>query len=296
MKKVGNFILGLGSVILLVVLTLALIVKQEFKPETIKEALVDTDFSFILDSMDEEDKEILEGVEEALTYIGIPDKIVDKLLNSSGTKNFVGVYISNTVDYFLDNDNSTPLTGKDLEDLIKSNLDIIQSGLPSKDKEFLEEYENNIYKFIRENEKDILSFFPEPKEVFKDVDLNEIELSNNVTLKDVTSFISFFTGLPFVLTLAGSIILLLGIIVLINLKTKKYLPVIANTFFTYFILVLVMQGAIYLVLKGLGSEFPTLNVFINNMTNYLWVGIGVSLVLSIILRVVYVNVKNKKVK
>ena len=296
MKKVGNFILGLGSVILLVVLTLALIVKQEFKPETIKEALVDTDFSFILDSMDEEDKEILEGVEEALTYIGIPDKIVDKLLNSSGTKNFVGVYISNTVDYFLDNDNSTPLTGKDLEDLIKSNLDIIQSGLPSKDKEFLEEYENNIYKFIRENEKDILSFFPEPKEVFKDVDLNEIELSNNVTLKDVTSFISFFTGLPFILTLAGSIILLLGIIVLINLKTKKYLPVIANTFFTYFILVLVMQGAIYLVLKGLGSEFPTLNVFINNMTNYLWVGIGVSLVLSIILRVVYVNVKNKKVK
>ena len=293
MKKLGNFILGFLSVILLLVLTLSLIIKKEVNRDTIKEALRDTDFSFIKESLGEDTEEIIDAIEEILTYVDIPDNIVDKLLNSEGTKNFVGVYISNTIDYFLDNKNNVPLTGEDLKNLIKDNLDIIQSELPSKNKEYLEEYESNIYKYIDENEEDIISLFPEPKEIFSEVDLDTVKLNDQITLGDIVKGLSLVTSTNFIIILSLVIVLLLGIIVLLNIKTKNYLRVIANTFFTYFILVLILIIIVFIA-KYILTDIPTLNVFIKNMITYFTISLVSSLVLSIILRVVYNKVKHKQ--
>lgn len=293
MKKLGNFILGFLSVILLLALTLSLIIKKEVNRDTIKEALKDTDFSFIKESLGEDTEEIIDAIEEILTYVNIPDNILDKLLNSEGTKNFVGVYISNTIDYFLDNKNNVPLTGEDLKNLIKDNLDIIQSELPSKNKEYLEEYENNIYKYIEENEEDIISLFPEPKEIFSEVYLNTIKLNDYITLGDVVKVLSLVTNMNFIIILSLVIVLLLGIITLLNIKTKKYLKIIANTLFTYFILVLIMI-IIVIIAKYILTDIPTLNVFINNMITYFMISLFSSLVLSIILETIYNKVKPQK--
>ena len=293
MKKLGNFILGFLSVILLLVLTLSLVIKKEVNRDTIKEALRDTDFSFIKESLGEDTEEIIDAIEEILTYVDIPDNIVDKLLNSEGTKNFVGVYISNTIDYFLDNKNNVPLTGEDLKNLIKDNLDIIQSELPSKNKEYLEEYESNIYKYIDENEEDIISLFPEPKEIFSEVDLDTVKLNDQITLGDIVKGLSLVTSTNFIIILSLVIVLLLGIIVLLNIKTKNYLRVIANTFFTYFILVLILIIIVFIA-KYILTDIPTLNVFIKNMITYFTISLVSSLVLSIILRVVYNKVKHKQ--
>ncbi len=293
MKKLGNFILGFLSVILLLVLTLSLVIKKEFSRDTIKEALRDTDFSFIKESLGEDTEEIIDAIEEILTYVDIPDNIVDKLLNSEGTKNFVGVYISNTVDYFLDNKNNVPLTGEDLKNLIKDNLDIIQSELPSKDKEYLEEYESNIYKYIDENEEDIISLFPEPKEIFSEVDLDTVKLNDQITLGDIVKGLSLITSMNFIIILSLVIVLLLGIIVLLNIKSKKYLKVIANTLFTYFILVLILT-IIVIIAKYILTDIPTLNVFIKNMITYFMISLFSSLILSIILENIYKKVKSKQ--
>ena len=293
MKKLGNFILGFLSVILLLVLTLSLVIKKEVNRDTIKEALRDTDFSFIKESLGEDTEEIIDAIEEILTYVDIPDNIVDKLLNSEGTKNFVGVYISNMIDYFLDNKNNVPLTGEDLKNLIKDNLDIIQSELPSKNKEYLEEYESNIYKYIDENEEDIISLFPEPKEIFSEVDLDTVKLNDQITLGDIVKGLSLVTSTNFIIILSLVIVLLLGIIVLLNIKTKNYLRVIANTFFTYFILVLILIIIVFIA-KYILTDIPTLNVFIKNMITYFTISLVSSLVLSIILRVVYNKVKHKQ--
>lgn len=291
MKKFRNFILGFLSVILLLILTLSLVIRKEVNRDTIKEALRDTDFSFIKENLGEDTEEIIDVIEEVLTYVDIPDNIVDKLLNSEGTKNFVSVYISNTIDYFLDNKNNVPLTGADLKNLIKDNLDIIQSELPSKNKEYLEEYESNIYKYIDENEEDIISLFPEPKEIFSEVDLDTIEINEYLTLGDIVKGLALVTNMNFIIIISLVTVLLLGIIILLNIKTKKYLGIIANTFFTYFVLILIM-GVVVLLAKYILTDIPTLKVFIDNIIKYFAISLVSSLVLSIILKVVYANVKN----
>ena len=293
MKKFLNFLLGLLSFLILLALTFAITIKKEFKPETLKKTLVNTDFSFILDDMDEEDKEILEAVEEALTYMKIPSNISKKLLNSPGTKNFIGIYLSNTVDYLLDDSKNIPLTGNDIKELFKSNLDIIQSELPSQDKKFLEKYENEMYEYIDKNGKEILAFFPEPKEILKDFDTESITIYNNITLKDLTNFITFITSNNFITALSISLGLIFIIIIAINLKNQKYLPVIANTLFTYFIFIGIVLILIYLGLNYIVNDIPILYEFIKNTLNYFWIGLITSLIISIIFRIIYSTLKRK---
>lgn len=291
MKKILNFLLGFISFIILLILTICLTIKYEFNTETIKKTLVNTDLSFILDSMDEQDKEVLDAIEDALTYMNIPSNISKKLLNSPGTKNFVGIYLSNTVDYLLDNNKNIPLTSNDIKELIKSNLDIIQSELPTQDKNFLEKYENDLYKFIDKNSQEILTFFPTPKEILKDFDSDSIIIYNNLTLKDLTNYISFFTSNNFLIALGIGLILILTIIITINLKTKKYLPIIANTLFIYFLIIGILQIIIYISLNYLTNDIPILYEFIKNITNYLWFSLLISLIISIITRIIYNKTK-----
>ncbi len=291
MKKFVNFILGFLSVILLLVLTLSLTIQKEFKSETIKQALYDTDFSFITASLEDDTKQIIDILEVALTYMDIPDNIVDKLLNTPGTKNFVGVYISNTIDYFLNHQN-TPLTKEDLKNLIKDNLDTIQSELPSQDKEYLEKYENNIYTYIDNNEKDILSLFPEPKDIFKNVDLNTITITDNLTLGTIVKILNLITSANFLIITSLLTLLLLSIITILNLKSSKYLKIIANTFFTYFIIIFILTIGI-LFIKYLLTDISTLKIFIDNIIKYFSIGLGISLLLSIILRIISKKVTPK---
>ena len=64
--------------------------------------------------------------------------------------------------------------------------------------------ENKAYEYLDLHGDEIVSYFPDPKEILNDVNKDEIKIYQNITLKDVLSFINFISNSTFLIISPGS--------------------------------------------------------------------------------------------
>lgn len=235
LQKLKTFLAIILSIIALVDLigfTACYTLKHYLNSETIKKTITDNDFSQVLDNVYEENKELLDKTKEVFEVFNIPENAISEVINSDATKNFLGIYAANSVSALLGEEEQKPLTKEDLKSLIKDNLDIVQRNMPNEEKEFLESYENKAYEYLDIHGDEIISYFPEPQEILKNVDQDEIKIYQDISLKDVLFFINFISNSTFLIIYALSILLILLLIYLLKRKIRwsKYFTFIFTTY------------------------------------------------------------------
>ena len=225
--------------------------------------------------------------------MGIPKNAIEEVLNSKGTKNFISTYIANTVDYlFQKQDEEIPLTKEDLVNLLKSNIDIIQSELPEEEKSYLNNYEEKLYNYIEENDEEILKFFPTPKEILNKVDQEQITIIKNFNLKDLTTFISTIINNKTIYIIIFSLIILEIILIIMNYKKalwSKYLFLtsIIYSFIMIFIEIIISTIIKTDILNKAKGANTIINYLLNAICKYVWVGILIAIFVSIISYIIY---------
>ncbi len=231
-KTILAIILSILALVGLIGLTGCYTLKHYLNSETIKKIITDNDFSKVLNNVYEENKELLDKTKEVFEVFNIPENAISEVINSDATKNFIGIYAANSVGVLLGEEEQKSLTKEDLKSLIKDNLDIVQRNMPSEEKEFLENYENKAYEYLDIHGDEIISYFPDPKEILKDADQNEIKIYQNISLKDVLAFINFISNSTFLIIFALGILLILLLIYLLKRKVRwaKYYTFIFGTY------------------------------------------------------------------
>ena len=235
MQKLKTFlaiILSILALVGLVGLTGCYTLKHYLNSETIKKTITDNDFSKVLDNVYEENQELFDKTKEVFAVFNIPEDAISEVINSTATKNFIGIYVANSVTALLGEEEQKALTKEDLKSLVKDNLDIVQKNMPTEEKEFLENYENKAYEYLDLHGDEIVSYFPDPKEILNDVNKDEIKIYQNITLKDVLSFINFISNSTFLIIMALSILLILLLIYVLKRKIRwaKYYTFIFGTY------------------------------------------------------------------
>ncbi len=300
-KKFLSVIISILTIFTMIILTSSLIIRREFTHDNINNIIEKLDLSTTLSNLDQNENDVLDNIDSALSYIGIPDNTTEKILNSEGTKNFVSTYLSNATEYLLNGKEDLTITIDDIKELIKSNLDIIESELPSNEEIYVKEYAENIYTYLDTHEKEVLSFFPSPKEILKDVNLSDIKVYENISVQDILDRISIFISNSFIAVISGILALFLISLILLNLQEFKWAKTIGKLFLIYTIFTTVFNLSIILILKLINIEMVTpqfveiISLIINPIIKSLWIDVTIFLVISIILILVY-NLYKKKQK
>ncbi len=289
MKKLKTFLAFILSIIcicLLIGFTACYTISHYVSGETIKKMITDNDFSTVLNDLYQENEEILEGTKQVFEALNIPSDAIEQVINSDATKNFIGIYASNTVDALFGNEEEKVLTKEDLKSLIKDNLDIIQQQMPSEEKEFLENYENIAYDYIDEHGDEIISYFPTPKEIFGEVDQSKIKVYNDISLKQVIDFINLITSLKFLIIYSLIILFVLLLIYLLKRKVR-WARYYTGVFTTYSFIMIFVEVILLTVMKStimneLESFSTIVNYLINGLSKTIWMFIIPSLIIAII--------------
>ncbi len=295
MKVLKVFICVLITILCIFTLsigTMSLIAKKNLDSKQIKKIIDDNGIDFILESLDKDDKALLDSTKKFLVEVGIPKEAIDDVLNSKGTKNFISTYISNCVSYLLNENEEIPLTKKDLKELISSNIDVIETSMNKQEKEFIDIGKKAIYDYIDKKGDKIIAFFPTPKDLLGEIDQSQITVYNNLSLKDITEKISFFISNKFLLTTICISIAAIVVLILTNLKRRVWAKYLIAIGFTYSAIMLIIKLIIDVAIKLVLSDYnkKTLDVIkyiANNCSNYLWISIISSLIISIILCIIY---------
>ena len=285
LKTFGAFLLSIICIIALFAFTACFTIGHYLNGDTIKQLITNNDFSTVLNDLYQDNEEILDDTKEVFKALNIPEDAIEQVINSDATKNFIGIYASNTVDALFGEEEEKVLTKDDLKALIKDNLDIIQQQMPSEEREFLESYENQAYDYIDLYGDEIISYFPTPKEIMGNVDQSQIVLYENVSLKDVIDFINLITSVKFLMMF---VLVILGTLLLIYLLKRKVRWARYYTFIFAFysfimiaieiVLLTVFKGTIMESLK----EFATIaNYLINGLSKTIWMFIIPSLIIAI---------------
>ncbi len=305
MSKLKTFlaiILSILALVGLIGLTGCYTLKHYLNSDVIKKTITDTDFSKVLDNVYEENKELLDKTKEVFEVFNIPENAISEVINSDATKNFIGIYAANSVGVLLGDEEQKTLTKEDLKSLIKDNLDIVQRNMPTEEKEFLENYENKAYEYLDMHGDEIISYFPDPKEILKDVDQNEIKIYQNISLKDVLAFINFISNSTFLIIYALGILLILLLIYLLKRKVRwaKYFTFIFGIYTILMTMVdLILTTFIKNIINMELKEFASLvNYVIDGASKMLFTFIisgGVIMVICLVFYLKKRKFKNEKV-
>lgn len=220
MKQLKTFLALLLSIVCFVLLlwfTGCYTVKHYINSDVIKKTITDADFSDVLNNIYQENEELLNNTKKVFEVLNIPEDAISQVINSDATKNFLSIYVANSVDAILGSDEEKNITKDDLKTLIKDNLDIIQREMPNEEKAFLENYENVAYNYIDEYGDEIISYFPTPKEIISKVNQEDIKIYNNLTLKDAIKYLNILTSSTTLIIEA----IIIGVILLLIYVLKR---------------------------------------------------------------------------
>ena len=291
----ASIILSLSLFVLLFFLTLTFVLRISLNPKTISQVVLDTDLSSIYNNMDIANQEVTKNIYDALNAIGIPKTTIDEVINSSGTKNFVAKYLTDTVSYLILGKDESPISEDDLIHLFEDNYEIISESLVKNNVTLLDEYKNVMNSYVVNNADTLISFFPTPKELLGKIKKEDIMIINNISLEDITNTLAFLISNKFLIFLIVMLIGVMFLLYLLNHRKSYQYRYYAVTFTTYAFL---LTGVLIFLLTVFKSEFidklPNLIELANYLVNTLSKIISIEIVLVIIMAIIFSSIYHKK--
>ena len=298
-KKIISYILLVLCIFLTFIFTFLVEIKWNTREEQMVRYLKNADLTFIMNSYDGMESELLQNVEDYLEAIHIPASTIEAVLNSDVTKEFVGKYLSGIFTYLLYQKEDVTITKDDVIQLVNENFSIISATLQAQGLTLSEEEKNQIDAYVSEYSDQVLEFFPTANQLIQKLTTQDVVLVNSITLSDVTSFLQSVLNPTFLISILGILLFLLGALWLMN-KGKRCFYFKRYFFLFAFLLVLceIFIGTIIkenLMLR-LESAETFINYMINEISKHAWIIILFAVVISFVLsRIERKENKNEKI-
>ena len=298
-KKIISYILLVLCIFLTFIFTFLVEIKWNTREEQMVRYLKNADLTFIMNSYDGMESELLQNVEDYLEAIHIPASTIEAVLNSDVTKEFVGKYLSSIFTYLLYQKEEVTITKDDVIQLVNENFSIISTTLQAQGLTLSEEEKNQIDAYVSEYSDQVLEFFPTANQLIQKLTTQDVVLVNSITLSDVTSFLQSVLNPTFLISILGILLFFLGALWLMN-KGKRCFYFKRYFFLFAFLLVLceIFIGTIIkenLMLR-LESAETFINYMINEISKHVWIIILCAVVISFVLsRIERKEKKNEKI-
>ena len=113
-KKIVSYILLFLCVFLTFFFIFLVEIKWNIREEQLVRYLKNADLTFIMNSYDGIQSELLQNVENYLEVIQVPTDAIEEVLNSEATKEFVGKYLANVFSYLIYQNEDVSITKEDV--------------------------------------------------------------------------------------------------------------------------------------------------------------------------------------
>lgn len=291
LKLLFNTLLVILCLCSLTFLSVTSILKSSVSEETIKETIKNNDLTFIIEMLNDDDREIIDMVKEVLITVGVPEDTMDEVLNSEATKEFVGTYTSNIIHYLL-TDEDKPITKDDIKKLISSNLDVIEEKIGNN--EIYDILKGVILEYVNQNGDNLAKKFPSPKVFVKELNIE----NSSKELKEIVDIVGILTDSKTInFSIIVSIILIVLLIIL-NIKKRNWakLLMIISTLYTFLILIikLGLTGIKEMYREEIFSGF--INYIVKILQTNLWIYIICAIGVFIVSLIIYLTRKKEIVE
>ena len=306
MKKLKTFInviIIFFITVLMCVLTAILIIRKQLTKEAITDLVMKNDTRVITEALENNSNPIISQTEKILKQVGFPEDTISDLINSDGTKNFLSIYASNSINYLLKLDNEIPITTEDLKDLVDSNIDVLSSKLDGEEKVLFDEYSGSFYQYIDKHSNELIQFFPTAKDLLEQVKQDEVFVYKNITLKQVLDVLKMINRPKLLYTIIFGIMFLSIMLIALNWKTRKWLKHFSIVLSIYSVLLVIVELIVWLAKKlEMFDLFKSLedlvSYVVTKIVNDLWIYISVAVIVDIVFIIVYQlmkrNIVNKE--
>ena len=306
MKKLKTFInviIIFFITVLMCVLTAILIIRKQLTKEAITDLVMKNDTRVITEALENNSNPIISQTEKILKQVGFPEDTISDLINSDGTKNFLSIYVSNSINYLLKLDNEIPITTEDLKDLVDSNIDVLSSKLDGEEKALFDEYSGSFYQYIDKHSNELIQFFPTAKDLLEQVKQDEVFVYKNITLKQVLDVLKMINRPKLLYTIIFGIMFLSIMLIALNWKTRKWLKHFSIVLSIYSVLLVIVELIVWLAKKlEMFDLFKSLEDLVSYVVtiivNDLWIYISVAVIVDIVFIIVYQlmkrNIVNKE--
>ena len=298
-KKIVSYILLFLCVFLTFFFIFLVEIKWNIREEQLVRYLKNADLTFIMNSYDGIQSELLQNVENYLEAIQIPTDAIEEVLNSEATKEFVGKYLANVFSYLIYQNEDVSFTKEDVAHLVEENFSIISDTLQAQGLTLSDEDKSKINAYVLEYGDRVLEFFPTANQILNKLMTQDIVLVNTVTLSDVTTFLRLILSPTFLISVLGILLFLLGTLWFINKGRRCFY--FKLYFFGFALLLVVSEILLGTIVKEtlmvrLESAETFINYMINEISKHVWIIILFAVVISFVLsRIERKEKKNEKI-
>lgn len=298
-KKIVSYILLFLCVFLTFFFIFLVEIKWNIREEQLVRYLKNADLTFIMNSYDGIQSELLQNVENYLEAIQIPTDAIEEVLNSEATKEFVGKYLANVFSYLIYQNEDVSITKEDVAHLVEKNFSIISDTLQAQGLTLSDEDKSKINAYVLEYGDRVLEFFPTANQILNKLMTQDIVLVNTVTLSDVTTFLRLILSPTFLISVLGILLFLLGTLWFINKGRRCFY--FKLYFFGFALLLVVSEILLGTIVKEtlmvrLESAETFINYMINEISKHVWIIILFAVVISFVLsRIERKEKKNEKI-
>lgn len=298
-KKIVSYILLFLCVFLTFFFIFLVEIKWNIREEQLVRYLKNADLTFIMNSYDGIQSELLQNVENYLEVIQVPTDAIEEVLNSEATKEFVGKYLANVFSYLIYQNEDVSITKEDVAHLVEENFSIISDTLQAQGLTLSDEDKSKINAYVLEYGDRVLEFFPTANQILNKLMTQDIVLVNTVTLSDVTTFLRLILSPTFLISVLGILLFLLGTLWFINKGRRCFY--FKLYFFGFALLLVVSEILLGTIVKEtlmvrLESAETFINYMINEISKHVWIIILFAVVISFVLsRIERKEKKNEKI-
>lgn len=218
-KDILVFVLSFTLLILMFVYSLVLSLSNFLTVDNITKSLKESDFTAFYKDSNGNETEIISSFRILLENTGVPTSAIDEVVNSEETKEFIGQYVSNSIEASINETEQKPLEEQDVVELVRGNMEIITKDLEEEGIEVSEEIQNEILTLTYENAHILTENMPTGEEIITltgNDKINELTTLSKLLLSDKTKF-----------TLLISIGANLLFLILLRLKKFRFLKTIS---------------------------------------------------------------------
>ena len=295
LKKIISYCLLTISIFLAVFITILGEVHFHLREQSMVHYLENADLTFLIDTDEGVESELVEKVKNYLEAIHIPEETMNQVLNSEPTKAFVGKYIEAFLSYLIYQEDTVTITSEEVKKLVEDNFYIIEDALEAQGLRLTDAEKEDILSHVDEYSDRILDFFPTAKQVFQKVMDEDITIVPGLQVDDVLNYLRFYLSPSFMITLI--VLLIISLLVLALLNKGKRCYYYQRFFFIYAFIWIIGEILLNTIIKEkLMNRLSSANAFINYMINEIskniWLIILVALLISFIIS--RINRKEKK--
>lgn len=298
LKKIISYCLLTISIFLAVFITILGEVHFHLREQSMVHYLENADLTFLIDTDEGVESELVEKVKNYLEAIHIPEETMNQVLNSEPTKAFAGKYIEAFLSYLIYQEDTVTITSEEVKKLVEDNFYIIEDALEAQGLRLTDAEKEDILSHVDEYSDRILDFFPTAKQVFQKVMDEDITIVPGLQVDDVLNYLRFYLSPSFMITLI--VLLIISLLVLALLNKGKRCYYYQRFFFIYAFIWIIGEILLNTIIKEkLMNRLSSANAFINYMINEIskniWLIILVALLISFIISRINRKEKNEKI-